>query len=102
MPIYEYQCAACGHQLEAIQKFSDEPLKECPECGKLELKKMVSAPSFRLKGSGWYETDFKSDNKKNIAESGSKEPGKKDTRKETSETKSSDNKKSADKKTDSK
>ncbi len=68
MPIYEYQCQDCGHQLEAIRKFSDPPLEECPECGKPGLKKLVSAPSFRLKGGGWYETDFKSgDNKKNLA-----------------------------------
>ncbi len=70
MPIYEYQCQACGHQLEALQKVSDSPLKKCPECGKLKLQKLISAPSFRLKGGGWYETDFKSGNKKNLADSG--------------------------------
>ncbi len=70
MPIYEYECAACGHRKEAIQKISDEPLKDCPECGKPELKKMVSAAAFRLKGGGWYETDFKSGNKKNLADGG--------------------------------
>jgi len=59
MPIYEYECAACGHQLEAIQKLSDAPLRICPSCGKEELKKLLSAPGFRLKGTGWYETDFK-------------------------------------------
>ena len=68
MPIYEYECAACGHRKEAIQKISDEPLKDCPECGKPELKKLVSATAFRLKGGGWYETDFKSGNKKNLAD----------------------------------
>ena len=67
MPIYEYQCAACGHQLETIQKFSDAPLTECPACNKAELKKQISAPAFRLNGSGWYETDFKTGNKKNLA-----------------------------------
>ncbi len=67
MPIYEYQCQSCDHKLEAMQKMSDEPLKECPECGKPELKKLISAAGFRLSGSGWYETDFKSGNKKNIA-----------------------------------
>lgn len=69
MPIYEYQCKACGHELEIIQKISDEPLKFCPECGKEELSKLVSAAGFRLKGGGWYETDFKggSDKKKNLA-----------------------------------
>ena len=59
MPIYEYQCSACSHQLEVIQKFSDAPLTECPACGKLALQKMISAPAFQLKGSGWYQTDFK-------------------------------------------
>ncbi|MCX7109599.1 MAG: zinc ribbon domain-containing protein [Proteobacteria bacterium] len=68
MPIYEYQCKSCGHELEVIQKLSEEPLKFCPECGKPELSKLVSAAGFRLKGAGWYETDFKSgDKKKNIA-----------------------------------
>ncbi len=67
MPIYEYQCQSCDHKLEAMQKMSDEPLKECPECGRPELKKLISAAGFRLSGSGWYETDFKSGNKKNIA-----------------------------------
>jgi len=68
MPIYEYQCKACAHELEVIQKISEEPLKFCPECGQPELVKLVSAAGFRLKGSGWYETDFKSgDKKKNLA-----------------------------------
>ena len=67
MPIYEYQCAACGHELEAIQKMSDEPLSTCPECGKDELAKKISAAGFRLKGGGWYETDFKTGAKKNVA-----------------------------------
>ena len=74
MPFYEYQCEACGHQLEALQKISDKPLRKCPECGKSRLKRLMSAPIFRLKGSGWYETDFKSDAeaKRNLA--GEKEP----------------------------
>lgn len=59
MPIYEYQCQECGHRLEALQKISDAPLKECPHCRKQGLAKLVSASSFRLKGGGWYETDFK-------------------------------------------
>ncbi|MDD5035467.1 MAG: zinc ribbon domain-containing protein [Methylococcaceae bacterium] len=69
MPIYEYQCKSCGHELEVIQKVSEEPLKFCPECGQEELSKLVSAAGFRLKGGGWYETDFKgnSDKKKNLA-----------------------------------
>jgi putative FmdB family regulatory protein len=76
MPIYEYECQKCGHTLEALQKFSDKPLRECPECGKHQLKRLVSAPLFRLAGSGWYETDFKSDKerKRNILEKGDKEP----------------------------
>lgn len=67
MPIYEYACDACGHHLEALQKISDAPLTDCPECKKSELKKQVSAAGFRLSGGGWYETDFKSGNKKNVA-----------------------------------
>jgi putative FmdB family regulatory protein len=59
MPIYEYACGACGHELEELQKMSDAPLTTCPACGKDELQKLVSAAGFRLKGSGWYETDFK-------------------------------------------
>ena len=71
MPIYEYQCQACSHVFEAIQKMADEPLKKCPECNKLKLQKLVSAAGFRLSGGGWYETDFKSGKKKNVTESGS-------------------------------
>lgn len=73
MPIYEYACQACGHEFEALQKVSDPPLRKCPECGKPKLRKLLSAPSFRLKGGGWYETDFKSGNKKNLADSGKDE-----------------------------
>ena len=64
MPIYEYACAACGQRLEAMQKMSDAPLVDCPECGKPALKKIVSAAGFRLTGTGWYETDFKGGGKK--------------------------------------
>jgi putative FmdB family regulatory protein len=76
MPIYEYQCTRCGHHLEALQKISDKPLRECPECGRHTLKRLMSAPLFRLAGSGWYETDFKSDkeNKRNLVEKGEPEP----------------------------
>jgi putative FmdB family regulatory protein len=59
MPIYEYQCSDCDHRLEVIQKISEAPLVECPECGQPSLKRLVSAAAFRLKGTGWYETDFK-------------------------------------------
>ena len=72
MPIYEYKCTECEHTLEKLQKMSDDPLVDCPECGKAGLQKMISAAGFRLKGGGWYETDFKSGSKKNVAESGSK------------------------------
>jgi putative FmdB family regulatory protein len=64
MPFYEYECQACGEHHEALQKISDAPLKKCPHCGKARLKKLISAPVFRLKGGGWYETDFKSDGEK--------------------------------------
>ncbi|HEU4516700.1 MAG TPA: FmdB family zinc ribbon protein [Steroidobacteraceae bacterium] len=74
MPFYEYQCAACGHHHEELQKVSDRPLRKCPACGRASLKRLVSAPVFRLKGGGWYETDFKNDkeSKRNLA--GEKEP----------------------------
>lgn len=67
MPIYEYQCGDCQHQLEALQKIADAPLTDCPKCQKPSLVKKVSAAGFRLAGSGWYETDFKSGKKKNLA-----------------------------------
>ena len=69
MPFYEYQCQACGAQVEVLQKISDAPLRKCSQCGKSRLVKLVSAPVFRLKGSGWYETDFKGegDRKRNLA-----------------------------------
>jgi putative FmdB family regulatory protein len=67
MPIYEYQCGDCQHPLEALQKMADAPLIDCPECQKPSLVKQVSAVGFRLSGSGWYETDFKSGSKKNLA-----------------------------------
>ena len=59
MPIYEYRCESCGHEMEVIQKMADDPLTECPECAKPTLKKLISAGGFILKGTGWYETDFK-------------------------------------------
>lgn len=70
MPLYEYRCAACGHELEAMQKMSDAPLTECPACGAPTLKKKISAAAFRLKGGGWYETDFKGGKQKNLHDSG--------------------------------
>ncbi|WP_263080198.1 zinc ribbon domain-containing protein [Endozoicomonas sp. Mp262] len=76
MPIYEYQCQSCGEVTEAIQKISDPVLTDCPDCGKADLKKLLSAPAFRLKGSGWYETDFKGGKKKNLASSDNHCPSK--------------------------
>src|SRR5690606_8858714 len=70
MPIYEYRCAACHHELEALQKLSDAPLVDCPSCKAPQLQKQISAAGFRLKGGGWYETDFKSGGKKNVADGG--------------------------------
>jgi len=93
MPIYEYQCDKCGHHLEALQKISDKPLRECPECGKHTLKRLMSAPLFRLAGSGWYETDFKSDKeqKRKLVEKGDKEPVKSEGKVESKpETKAAD------------
>ncbi|MEX0915492.1 MAG: zinc ribbon domain-containing protein [Wenzhouxiangellaceae bacterium] len=92
MPIYEYQCRECSHRLEKLQKLSDAPLTTCPECSRESLTKLVSAAGFRLKGGGWYETDFKKDGKRNLAgddsssksegggssDSGAKEAGKKE------------------------
>jgi putative FmdB family regulatory protein len=69
MPIYEYRCNACGHELERLQRMSDAPLTDCPECGAAKLRRLVSAAAFRLKGGGWYETDFKKDGKRNLHDS---------------------------------
>lgn len=71
MPIYEYVCKSCDHTLDALQKISDDPLRDCPACGKPELRRMLSAPRFRLKGAGWYETDFKKDKQRNVLKSDS-------------------------------
>ncbi|HWM29588.1 MAG TPA: zinc ribbon domain-containing protein [Woeseiaceae bacterium] len=67
MPIYEYACRKCNHTLDALQKLSDAPLVECPACGEPELRRLISAPRFRLKGQGWYETDFKKDKQRNLS-----------------------------------
>lgn len=81
MPIYEYQCQSCDHEFEALQKMSDPLLTECPSCHEQALRKKVSAAAFRLKGGGWYETDFKTGKKKNVVGDGGA--------KSNSETKSS-------------
>lgn len=75
MPIYEYQCTNCGYDMEAMQKMSDAPLTDCPQCGQPALKKLISAAGFRLAGGGWYETDFKSGNKRNVSEKSSSDTG---------------------------
>lgn len=80
MPIYEYVCDDCGHELEALQGLRDGELTDCPDCGHATLRRKISAAAFRLKGSGWYETDFKKDNRRNIA--GEQSSGGKDTGKE--------------------
>jgi len=67
MPIYDYFCKSCDYSFDVLQKISDPKLTDCPECGEPSLKKMLSAPKFRLKGKGWYETDFKTGNKRNLA-----------------------------------
>ncbi len=100
MPIYEYRCQACGHDLEKLQKMSDPPLVDCPSCGKPALTKLVSAAGFRLKGGGWYETDFKKDGKRNLV--GEPDGGKKDSSTETAKSDKQSESKSTEKKADSK
>ena len=82
MPIYDYECQACHHRFEAMQKMSEDKLKECPQCKELALKKLVSAPAFQLKGGGWYVTDFKNSNAPKPAANGTtnKESGDKDSK----------------------
>jgi len=93
LPIYAYACKKCDHTLDALQKMADAPLVDCPSCGEAELKRLLSAPRFRLKGQGWYETDFKKDNQRNIA--GEEKAKKSDTKSDTKSTdKSSPSKKS--------
>ncbi|MDT8428240.1 MAG: zinc ribbon domain-containing protein [Pseudomonadales bacterium] len=75
MPIYEYQCGSCGHRVEVLQKINDQPVQQCPECDQPELVRLVSASSFRLKGGGWYETDFKTGNKRHGTQPASTEAG---------------------------
>lgn len=75
MPIYEYICAECGEPVEKLQKISDAPLTDCPACGQAALKRKISAAGFRLAGGGWYETDFKSDNRRNLSGDGEAKSG---------------------------
>jgi putative FmdB family regulatory protein len=97
MPIYAYRCEDCGHELDALQKLSDAPLTDCPACGASALKKQITAAAFRLKGAGWYETDFKQDGKKNLHETGDKG---KDTDSDKDKPKTTDGDKKADVKAD--
>ena len=99
MPIYEYQCQACHQHIEVLQKISDAPLLDCPQCGEPALKKKVSAAAFRLKGGGWYETDFKTGNKKNLVGDSS---GDKPAASSAGESKAGDSKASESKAGDSK
>jgi len=99
MPIYEYKCQNCEHFFEVLQRISEEPLSDCPKCKKDALKKLVSAPNFRLKGEGWYETDFKKDRRKNLAENKEEKTSDKDKKSDekTSEKDADKKKKSEDK-----
>lgn len=98
MPIYGYVCTSCEHTFDVLQKMSDPKLVDCPDCGEAKLRKQLSAPKFRLKGKGWYETDFKTGDKRNIAGGSDKTPASKskdadkaakktDTKKPASDTK---------------
>ena len=95
MPIYEYVCTKCEHPHEALQKLSDAPLTDCPACGKSTLKKKISAAGFRLSGSGWYETDFKSDKQRNLVDKPRESSDKSDNSSKTPAKKESSNKKEA-------
>jgi putative FmdB family regulatory protein len=100
MPIYEYKCQNCGHFFEVLQRISEEPLSDCPKCKKDALKKLVSAPNFRLKGEGWYETDFKKDRRKNLAENKEEKTSDKDKKSdEKTSAKDADKKKKSEDKT---
>ena len=88
MPIYEYKCSECEHVMDALQGVNDSPLEVCPECSEKSLKKLISAPNFRLSGEGWYETDFKTGSKKNIADNGKSETKKKESNQQPSDSKS--------------
>jgi len=82
MPIYEYECQSCGARCEKFQKMSDPPVQECPECHQPELKKLISAAGFQLKGSGWYVTDFRDKGK---AQTSSSNVSNNDTKKDSSD-----------------
>ena len=103
MPIYGYVCRNCEHTLDALQKISDDPLVDCPECGEPQLRRQLSAPRFRLKGTGWYETDFKKDKRRNLhdeKEPASKDGAKKDDKPAAKTADKADTKPAADNKSD--
>lgn len=102
MPFYEYECSSCKFYSEVLQKISDKPLKKCPNCGKQTFKRLISAPVFRLKGSGWYETDFKSDQDKKRNLAGREEPAESKSEGAKSESKADAAKPAADAKPESK
>ena len=99
MPIYEYACKSCEHRFDALQKMSDPKLVDCPECGEASLRKLLSAPKFRLKGKGWYETDFKTGDQRNIAGASDKKPDTKKDEPKKAEPKKAEPKKAEPKKT---
>lgn len=96
MPIYEYTCAACGHRFENMQGVNDPPPAKCPACGKRRVKRLVSAPAFRLKGSGWYESDFKTGKKRNMHDAGEGGGSSAGSASDTASTSSSTDAKAAD------
>jgi putative FmdB family regulatory protein len=101
VPIYEYKCDECDHRLEKLQKISDDPIKTCPECGEDGLRKLVSAAAFKLKGTGWYETDFK--DKKPKKDSTTSTPSKnKETKESNAGNKSESKTSTSDTKTETK
>jgi putative FmdB family regulatory protein len=92
MPIYEYQCQSCGDKFEIMHRMSEGPSKSCDECGSADLKKLISAVGFQLKGTGWYETDFKNSGSDKSKDSGSKDSGSKDSGSKDSGSKDSGSK----------
>ena len=102
MPIYEYQCGQCNHRLESFEKITDAPLTECPVCGKASLQKLISAAGFQLKGTGWYATDFRDNNKKPENKSENKSESKPETKPESKTENKAENKAEPKLNTDSK
>lgn len=101
MPIYPYSCEQCGHEFEVLQKISEDPLKECPQCGQSSLRKRLTAPAFHLKGTGWYETDFKNAGKDKDTKDKSEKAGS-EGKKEDKKSEKSEGAKTSDTKTETK